>query len=512
MKYIFTSLLFGALNVCSAQDSLVFFNELTFNSDLERQVFSEYFTSKSENYFALFFAINPDQSDSKLKVAKKSFDLELEKIKSDKNITKKPEKQIKYIYEEIHEHFFDQYLAENLFSDIFIDGKYNCVSATALYGLYFASLNIPFTIKERPTHVYAVAYPNNEQVLVEATDPQGGFIRFSDSDKSALINQLASAKLISSTEMRTLSTDQLFSKYYFSDNDISLKELIGIQYLNDAIYKLNKKDYLGAFYQSEKALMFYQSEQSKNLWLATGINYLAEHNYEDDESPFILAKLSRYTEIDPDIIIGEFGRMINNTLIEKGDADRTSEQYEKVISLTKNEELLIEFNYIYNYERGRILFNQARFKESLPFFELAYEIKPNNIDANNSLITSLIKSLTSTTDEEAVDTLEKMLGKYPSLKENNYFVTMLANVYLILFGKSFDLNKEKEGLRYKSLFERYYDPELSIDQNNLGRAYSIAAVYYFRKGYTSKAKAILNEGLNMSPHNHELLVRKNMIH
>jgi len=66
--------------------------------------------------------------------------------------------------------------------------------------------------------------------------------------------------------------------------------------------------------------------------------------------------------------------------------------------------------------------------------------------------------------------------------------------------------------RNKQLFEKYYAPELTIDQRNIGRSYSITAVYYFRKGYTSKAKAIINEGLNISPHNHELLVRKNMIH
>ncbi len=500
--------LFCAVN---AQNSLVNFNELTFHSEFEREAFENYFLAKKQNHFELFLAIDPDVNTSFLSTASTQYATVLSKLNNPKLLKRSPEKKVKIIYEETHESFFDQYHEENHFSDIFRNGQYNCVSATAMYGLLFNELKIPFTIKEKPTHVYTIAYPKKEQVLVESTDPTGGFIRFSSSNKQSLVNQLAKAKLISSSEVKTESVDDLFNKYYFTDEDINLNQLIGLQYVNDAIYRMNKEDIPGAFNQAEKAWMFYNSERTSNLLLAATLEYLVDQNYESIESIKYLAKLARFDKLDNDFALSEFSRMINIVLIEKGDSDRLKDYYNELLGLVYDEELKLEMNYIYHYEQGRARYNQAKYKASLPFFEKAYEVKPTNLDIGNVFINAMIKTLGSIPNSEAINKLEEYNVAYPSLIENNFFKSMLANSYLIEFGQAFDLKREKEGLKYKELFKQYYDPELSIDQNNLGRAYSITAVYYFRKGYTAKARQILNEGLNIAPHNHELLVRKRMI-
>ncbi|QSE98379.1 tetratricopeptide repeat protein [Fulvivirga lutea] len=503
-------LLFTFLNAYS-QDSLVYKSELQYNSDLEKEIIDKYISEGETDFVGLFFALDPEATSQSYKVAKKSIESFLNELSTNKALGKKPEKKIKFIYEEVHDHFFDQYLAENHFADIFENGKYNCVSATALYGIFFEQLNIPYTVKERPTHVYLVAYPAAEQVLVETTDPQFGFVNYSDNSKQELVNQLAKAKLISSSEMRTQTTEELFRKYYLSDEDINLTNLIGIQYMNDAIYRIMNEDVLGAFQQAEKAWLFYPSDKTINFWLASIIQYLVDHEYEDIVSADLLVRLGRAGKLDQDLIISEFSRMINILLVDKNQPEKLDAYYELIETKTNDAKLQIEFAYIYNYERGRILYNQAKYSEGLSFFRKAYEAKPQNQDINNLLINTLAKTLFTSSNEEALVKLEEFKEIYPALLENNYFKSMLANTYLVQFGKYFDLKNEKEGLKYKLLFEEHYDPELSIDHGNLGRAYSITAVYYFRKGYTAKARSILNEGLNMSPHNHELLVRKSMI-
>ncbi|MEQ8925087.1 MAG: hypothetical protein RLO81_04700 [Fulvivirga sp.] len=510
-KVHLTILLLSLSILANGQDSLARFDELNFSSDLEKSAIKDYLASDEPDYFSLFYSLSPKITSTSYLAAKERTNQFLEELRGAKALSKKPEKKIKYIYEQVHERFFDQYLAENQFSEIFDNGKYNCVSATALYGIFLNELDIPFTVKERPTHVYLVAYPNTEQVLVESTDPQYGFVNYTDNSKQELVNQLAKAKLISSAELRTQSTDELFSKYYLSDEDINLTNLIGIQYLNDAISKLMNDDFIGAFRQAEKAWLFYPSEKTRNFWLASNVQYLINQEYEESTGADLLARLTRDKDLERDLLLSEFSRMINILLIDKNLPEKLESHYEIIGKKTKDKALALEFEYLYHYERGRVLYNQAKYIESLNFFRKAYEAKPQNLDVNNAMINALAKTLFSADDETVLTKLEEFKVEYPDLMDNNYFKSMLANTYLIQFGKYFDLKNEEQGLKYKQLFEETYEPELSINHRNLGRAYSITAVYYFRQGYTAKAKSILNEGLNMSPHNHELLVRKGMI-
>lgn len=495
-----------------AQSRLVESSELSFNSELEEATIERYIVSKeSIDYLSLFLAIDPGQDAEDLAKAKQDYQKVLNELNNTKTLKKRPEKKVKAIYEKIHDAFFDQYLEQNLFSEIFINGKYNCVSATALYGIYFDALNIPFSVKEKPTHVYIVTYPNAEQILVESTDPLGGYVRFSENNKEALVERLARAKMISSNEMKSMSTDQLFSKYYLSDESIDLQSLIGLQYLNDAIYKMNETQVEKAFEQAQKAWFFYPSVRTENLLLATCLEYLINQDYSDAEAINYLIQLTRFTELDQDFIVSEYSRMLSILLIEKNNTSLLESNYNHLVKNIHDDKLKNDLSYLYNYERGRALYNQAKYTDALPYFEQAYSIKPNNLDISTVLINSIGKTLISVSNTEAIQELERYNKEFPQLADNNFFLSMLANGYLLQFGQAFELNKEKEGLTYKALFEKYYDPELAIDQNNLGRAYSLSAVYYFRKGYTKKAKQLLNEGLNMSPHNHELNSRKRMI-
>ncbi|MBL6449888.1 tetratricopeptide repeat protein [Fulvivirga sp. 29W222] len=497
-----------------SQDSLVYFSDLTYSSDFEASVFEAYFRHNEHNYLALFLAADPEMEKGTFQQYEAAFKSKINSIDIAKLNRKKTDKKVKTLYEDVHDQFLTKYEIQNDFSSIFSKGHYNCVSASALYGIIFSKLDIPYIIKEKPTHVYLVAYPGSEKILVESTDPNGGFITSSDKYKQAFVEQMTNAKLISAEEAKTKSVPQLFDEYYFGDPDITLKELVGIQYTNHALYSLEKEDYKKAYTLLEKAFFFYPADRVITLLIAVNIDIIQKSDYSSSEDILHLAKLSRFTDygISHDMIIGEFSRINNIHLINKGDAETYEKYYKQLVSLLHNEDLKHSISYLYYYERGRVLYNQGKYNEALPFFSQAYELKSENLEINNAIVSAIAQSLRFESNNTLIiERLESYGKKYPQLMNNNVFKSMLVNSYLIQCGQSYDLRNINEATKYKALFEKNYTQELNVDASNIGRVYSLAAIYYFRKGYTSKAVNIIAKGLEYAPGNYELLMRQKMI-
>ena len=254
------------------QDSLVSLSEITFHSEFEEQIFRDFFTHGKKDYLALFSMIDPTFDAGALSKSQNQYRAFINRIKDSNYIKKKPEKRIKFLYQAVHDRFFTKYELKNSFRDIFTGGRYNCVSATALYGILFNQLEIPYQIKELPTHVYLMAYPHTARVLVESTDPSGGFYAFNEPFKRSFVDQLAKNKLISQAEHRNNSINTLFDKYYFKDETINLDQLVGIQYTNQALYALEEENLREAYHQLEKAFLFRPSEKTAFLLKLLAIN------------------------------------------------------------------------------------------------------------------------------------------------------------------------------------------------------------------------------------------------
>jgi len=178
-----------------AQEDLVRFSDLTFVSDFEKESFKQYFDGDMD-ITRLLQCINPRQTEKGHLENDQQLRSAIDKLKQAKLEKKKPNKKVRTIYTTIHDTFLDKYEIKNEFSEIFDTGKYNCVSATALFALVFEELSISYTIKELPTHVFLIAYPENEQILVETTDPLTGYIQFSQIFKRTYLENLRERKLI----------------------------------------------------------------------------------------------------------------------------------------------------------------------------------------------------------------------------------------------------------------------------------------------------------------------------
>ncbi|HYF69386.1 MAG TPA: hypothetical protein VD884_14680 [Ohtaekwangia sp.] len=508
------------LSICislSAQTNLIEFNEVTFFSPFEKKILTDHFINKNTDEFLLFMAGGSLLSDDKIEQAKKRFYSHIEAYQAEKIAGRKNDKRAKHIYDDIHKTFLKKYEEGKSFEDIFFNGSFNSLSASALYALAFHEGNIPYTIKEEPTHVYLVAFPENERIKVEAKSPHDGFQSMTTAFKQQFVKSLKDQKVISPQEFASYSQDQLFDRFYFGNQqDITLLNLVGIQYMNDATIKYEERKFDESLAQFEKAYLFFPSPKTSFLLMSACHEAFAARKEKDTAHAHLLAKLARFSDygISSDIILGEFSGVIQTLLFEKGQKEALEQYYKVLLHKLTNPALKKEVEFLYYYESGRLLYIQSRHAQALPLFEAALKLKPTQLDVNTAFIGVLAQTLSATGDNlEIMNQLEKYAQQYPTLLDNNTFNNMRASTYLAQFGIEYQFGKASTGDKYKVLFEEYLKkiPGLPVNSNLIGQAYSTAAVYYFRKGQTAKARSLIEKGLELSPQNYELLMRQRMI-
>jgi tetratricopeptide (TPR) repeat protein len=128
-------------------------------------------------------------------------------------------------------------------------------------------------------------------------------------------------------------------------------------------------------------------------------------------------------------------------------------------------------------------------------------------------VSCVAESIRTKQNYEAIKSLEAISTRYPLLLGNNNFNELLGSSYLLEMRNGFTAEKIAEGEKFRKSFEDFLAKHAEVGFNHylIGEAYSAAAVCYFRKGNSGKAKILLNKGLEISPNNYELTTRKRMI-
>lgn len=499
----------------ASPDSLVLWHELEFISPFEKESFDLFLKKKDDDFLRMFMANDPNGGGDLQKFRQKT-SLALKEIQASSMLDKKNSKKIKYIYNLIHDKFFTQYETENRFYEIIQTGKYNCVTATALYAWFFEQLDIPYTIKEEPTHVYLVAYPDSDNIMVETTTPVVGFYTFNPEFKAVYIKTLKDQKVIGPEEAAT-AIDVLFNKYYFGSGNISLTQLIGIHYMNDGLFRRDHEDIAGAYEQFKKAYFYYPGTRCEFLLMSFTSARIEEEKIDPLKKATLIGLASRMKKagVTNDQIRGEFSNITLDILVKKNDRALYKKCYEEIIRNVKDESLANDLSYTYNYENGRIYYNTGNHNLARPFLVAAFKLQPNNADLGAIVISSLVQSLRNTRESQPiVDSLEYYRKRFPTLNENNNFNSLLAMGYVGAFGDAYDKGKVADGDRYQKLFEDLYKSNKNINlisPEAVGRAYSNACSYYFRKGQKARARQFLELGLAIVPNDMQLNMRKQMI-
>lgn len=494
------------------QEKYLKFDEINFNTAIEKETIKSLLLD-NEPVINGFFVLSKEDSSS-FESWNGYFQKEIEELKNRKK-PKKLEKDVKFIYERLHEKFLRKYENIAFFDQIFENGVYNCVTAVALYAMSFKELGIPYRIKETPTHVYIVADPETSQLLIETTDPIGGFKSFTPGFKENFVVQLGLMKLVDENDISSKGIYTVFDEYYFGGADLSLKQLIGVQYYNLGYTFFEKNDYHGAWNALSKAQLFHDNDQLNSMLFGSIVNTLSYSDYTDWNDILLLPYLERFQDFDikKTNIVGEFQRMLNYVLVSNNDEKTAEMAYNHYMRKSIDEEVQKEVSFSYFYERSVIAYNRANYNLAFEYVINAYKSKPGNSHAENILLESFRRSCQNKPTEIALAKLDTLKSNNPSLAKNNHINRMRLNLYLASIGENFDSRKSTNGNKFIQLFESTIleNPDYTYDEGILADSYSKAAIYYFKRGYSTKARNLIKKGLKYAPDNYQLKSRLRML-
>lgn len=162
-----------------------------------------------------------------------------------------------------HRKSLDWYENYVTLSDLLQDGKYDCLTGTALYAIILSELGVDYSIYEFDFHVFLVASVNGDSVLLESTDPYYGFVKRSD-EISEHINQYLTGEVSPQNSNAPVgSNGHQYSSHI--NNRITLNELAGLQYFNLAINAFNQGQLELASSLLNKANLLYPSHRIKEI-------------------------------------------------------------------------------------------------------------------------------------------------------------------------------------------------------------------------------------------------------
>lgn len=421
-------------------------------------------------------------------------------------------KRAEIIFKYLHEEVFLRYELNALTTDLVTGKIYNCVTATSFFVSMAEEFNIPFRIYETPAHVYASVIAGDEELIIELTAPKDGFDF--NSNTETLIQTLVDSKLISRDELAEKGSEQLYQEYIAKTKPISKKQLLGIQYHNDALIKALKNEYYDAYNQMNKAVKLYQnqtfSEAFKYIVTISQLNFTLDAS----KKYSLISNLTFSTKNDSILtytLVNHLGELIEDLLKFEENFELVDELLTRVennvLRDTFIDEKLNEY-YIYMYT---VFAQNASLKgetlEAKKNIEKALELSPKNSRLNTYYVsvTSNYATKLSQTGlfESARATIDELVEKYPE----GYPVINEARVQVILDALvSIPMTIENENKILPELKLAY-----SIQPENIYlRSFSATVFHEFamqqvRRSNYQKAKELILDGLKYNTSDPTLL-------
>jgi tetratricopeptide (TPR) repeat protein len=397
---------------------------VSYHSPEEKLNFHNYIRKAEADNFQFFIASGSLLNDSKAHEATVRFKQFIGPYKEEKFQTKRNEKKVRQIFDDIHKNFLKKYAEGATFEEIFYNGNYGVLSAVALFSLVFEEAGVPFKVNYQPPNLFLIAYPEKETIKIDPVSPSG-FEVINDEYRANFVRILKGTKVIPANEASAQTDNALFNKYYYANqNYIGTLNLLGLQYLEDAQKKFEARSLEPAFAQAEKAYLLYPSPLSANTLMVTGMNAFQSRKQPDSVKAVQLAKVSAYSEegVTSENIQYEFAAVIRELLFEKGKKAELERFFNILHRYVQNFQVRNDIEYIYNYEYGRYYNSLGKFNEALPYFEKALAATPDKIEAVNGYVMNLAGKLTASTNNiENLKLIEKAAETYPTLRESNVF-------------------------------------------------------------------------------------------
>lgn len=238
-----------------AQEKSYISEELFFETQKEESIWKE---GRSDP-LKLFTAVHANEiQEHKWNELVHELDKKKAKTKNELNL-------LRHIFQKSHKSLLKDYVKHSTFNEMLKDGKFDCVSGSATLGMLLDRYSYDYNIVETDYHVFIVVNVKDKNIILESTLPIGGMIT-SPSDVQAYLESYKTvefAQLSSLTER--LGNPELDLSDHAIFRKVSLTQLAGLQYYNDAITHFNEQSFGLASKQLSKAMLLYDSDRIKNL-------------------------------------------------------------------------------------------------------------------------------------------------------------------------------------------------------------------------------------------------------
>ncbi|MDN5217242.1 hypothetical protein QQ020_34535 [Fulvivirgaceae bacterium BMA12] len=484
-------------------DSLIRYADLRFHSEFENKALNNFYKNRKDT-FNLFLAIDPEMTEN---LASRHYTTykQVFKALNEKNINaKKINKKIKSSYSITHSHFLKKYNENEYFPVMFESGNYNCVSASMIYAMVFDELEIPYVVKASARHVYLVANPGANSVVIETTNPGFEKAIFNGEFKQQYVNYLRSSKLINESEYKNKSTEEIFEEKFNAVKDAEFSNLPGFQYYNKALTKLQNNEIGEALSLAQKAYFFFPDEQVKTLLYTALLYKIQKSKFEDEAEIDYLAQFSRFENTEQEAVIGIFNNIIAGFLEYTNKEGHCNALYQRFTAQLSDQSLIREIDFTYNLQMS---YRFQKTNKIEPYITKALEIKGNHQDANIMMENHFNRKLLNINNTDVLlETINKLEQQYDIEAVKIHLKDHRSIAYLKIAAEKFEQRKSTAGEQYLQKFESTCD--MPVDNQMLSfvveNTYRNVALYYKYRGYKTKAKAYIDRGMKFVPNSNIL--------
>lgn len=429
---------------------------------------------------------------------------------------KSPKKQVRKIFESVHDELLRKYALENQFVEIFETGNYNCVSATAVYCFMMDGLGIPYAVMESPNHVYAIAFVEDEQWVMESTDPQQGYYELDEDLYEEQLEALIAQKLITPEQAQSEKIDSILQSI-FPNRPISTADLVSFQYANQAIYDFEDAKTYGAFQNALKSYLISRNAYQEQLFIESLGIWLGENDYENpvffDAAAFFLNTDTIQNE--PDFIENSFIYYGNQWLVDS----ITDKVYELMFEAyqagtSAQRELRTKIAMIYHLIKAEKHGTQGNFVAAFEASASALRLLRHEDAITYALINlSQLQEQELWSPAQAADTMNAFQADYPEMQSHSKWNSFYAELLLQEIYQLLDIKAFAAIAKRRTEFERVMDNEKIeklVSPRMIGMVYARLALHDYNKSKSLAAKT-LQRGLQYAPNSSELKRYKKML-
>ncbi|MFN8207578.1 MAG: hypothetical protein U0T82_09255 [Bacteroidales bacterium] len=484
---------------------------VTFSGPWEKTLFLEKQPRNNDFYLRLFLSAAPGSGESLYSAASARIENYLRELNTT-SFQKKPEKtRIQMIQKKMQEMFLKRYSFESTFDRIFIDGSYNSYTASALTYLLLDRLGIPSEMRQQEDGVSILAFPVGKVQEISFPVPESFTFQVDENIKDAFIGFLAGQKKIQEDEGKGSHREDIFSEYFFGKAVLQPDNLAGLLYMLAGLSEARQGNTRPTM---DMMLKSYVLNPAMRQWFYA-VSILgncfrsAEFKTAKDWDLFIMASWFVGSGVEVEEINAEYGRVTQRILIENGELEHYSGMSEYMLKGIADLNVHSELNYIYQYEKGRFYFLKANFSEAIKSFQAAYLEKSRSIEVQTAFVACIHTGLQGMNLAERIGKFDEWNQQFPDLETNGLYMLIYLSTLLEHFTSLYDLAEVVQAEKYRSMFEQLAagHKDVNLPTSEIGEAYTAAALYYFKKGQSKKAREILLKGLELSPGNELLLYR-----